>query len=260
MDHTRHDFFSHFSKTARPCVLSAHMRLCLQASHEWRGTPSLGVCLHPRVRGRPRTLGHGPYSISPRRSRGVHHHCSFQGLTPVLYWKHRDELLTTRSSDLPDLVRSLVSASSHTDPVMDLDQPLCGTPIQRISGRISICNIASLRRPDLLQLHPNVAFLCLAPQDTNHLTGEVVASIEASRMLSIQTPEGKKGQHHFLTVVLPRSMPFIHTHLQNQRIVCIACNTGTDLSVGVAVAALAVFFHPDGSLCSQGNARDRLST
>lgn len=259
MDHTRYDLISHLSKTVGPCVLSTHMRLCLQASHERRGTPSLGVCLHPRVRGRPRALGHGPYYISPRRSRGAHRLCSFQGLTPVLYWRHRDELLTARSSDLPDLVRSLVSSSSHTDPVMKPDQPLCGTPIQRISGRISICNIASLRRPDLLQLYPNVAFLCLAPQDTNHLTSVVVAPSNAFRVLSIQTPEGKKGQHHFLTVVLPRSMPFIHTHLQNLRTVCIACNTGTDTSIGVAVAALAVFFRPDGSLCSQGNARDQLS-
>ncbi|KAI9568795.1 initiator tRNA phosphoribosyl transferase [Boletus coccyginus] len=191
---------------------------------------------------------------------GDDHELWGMGLTPVLYWRHRDELLTARSSDLPDLVRSLVSASSHTDPVMNPDQPLCGTPIQRISGRISICNIASLRRPDLLQLHPSVAFLCLAPQDTNHLTGVVVASSNAFRVLSIQTPEGKKGQHHFLTVVLPRSMPFIHTHLQNLRTVCIACNTGTDMSIGVAVAALAVFFRVDGSLCSQGNARDQLKT
>ena len=79
-------------------------------------------------------------------------------------------------------------------------------------------------------------------------------------MLSIQTPLGKKGQHHFLTVVLPRSMPFIQRHLQNQRTVCIACNTGTDISVGVALAALAMFFRPDGSWYPQGNARDELCT
>lgn len=79
-------------------------------------------------------------------------------------------------------------------------------------------------------------------------------------MLRIQTPEGKKGQHHFLTVVLPRSMPFIQHHLQNQRSLCIACSTGTDISVGVALAALALFFRPDGSLRAQGNTRDDMCT
>ena len=260
MDHTRHDRVSHFSRTARPCVLPNHMCICLQTSYGWRGTPSLGVRLHSGIRGRSRTLGHGPYFSSSRRlgtflANVVYRSYSFQGLTPILYWRHHDEILTTRSSDLPDLVRSLVSSSSHTDYTMDIDQPLvCGTPIQRISGRLSICNAASLRRPDLLQVHQDIAFVCLEPHDP---TG---VSRDESRMLSIQTPQGKKGQHHFLTVVLPRSMPFIQRHLQNQRTVCIACNTGTDISVGVALAALAMFFRPDGSWYPQGNARDELCT
>lgn len=183
----------------------------------------------------------------------------FQGLTPSLYWRHCDKILTTAPSDLPDLVRSLVSASFHANDVTDPNQPLCHTPIQHISGRISICNIASLRRPNLLQTHRDTAFLCLTPDDPNHLKSTVLPGQE-SRMLSIQTPEGKKGQHHFLTVVLPRSMPFIQDHLQNERTVCIACNTGTDISVGVAVAALAIFFLPDGSFSPQGNARDDICT
>lgn len=181
----------------------------------------------------------------------------FQGLTPNLYWRHCDMVLTIGPSDLPNLVRSLVSASSHTGDVTDPNQPPCGTPIQHISGRISICNMASLRRPNLLQTHRDVAFLCCTPQDPNCLAG---TAGDETRMLSIQTPEGKKGQQRFLTVVLPRSMPFIRYHLQNRRTVCIACNTGSDISVGVAVAALAMFFRSDGSFCSQGNARDDICT
>ncbi|KAF8554921.1 initiator tRNA phosphoribosyl transferase [Imleria badia] len=186
---------------------------------------------------------------------GDDHELWGMGLTPTLYWRHRVEILAAGSSDLPDIVQSLVSASSRPDDAIDPNHPLRSTPIQHISGRISICTIASLQRPDLLQAHPDVAFVCLTPQDPDQTAG----STDESRMLRIQTPEGKKGQHHFLTVVLPRSMPFIQHHLQNQRTLCIACNTGTDISVGVALAVLALFFRPDGSLCAQGNARDDMS-
>ncbi|KAH0829130.1 initiator tRNA phosphoribosyl transferase [Lanmaoa asiatica] len=187
---------------------------------------------------------------------GDDHELWGMGLTPNLYWRHCDEILATGSSDLSDLIRSLLSAASHTDDAMDANQPLCGTPIQRVSGRISICNITSLRRPDLLQAHHDIAFLCLTPEDPDRLAG---MAGEEPRMLSIQTPEGKKGQHHLLTIVLPRSMPFIQHHLQNQHIVCIACHTGTDISVGVAVAALATFFRPDGSFRSRVNTHEEIS-
>ncbi|KAG6381976.1 initiator tRNA phosphoribosyl transferase [Boletus reticuloceps] len=153
--------------------------------------------------------------------------------------------------------------SSHTDDPTDPNQLLCATPIQYVSGRISISTIASLQRPHLLQAHPAVAFVCLALRDhdldPNPAGPATEEASESSKMLRIQTPEGKKGQRHFLTVVLPRAMPFIQRHLQDQRTVCIACNTGTDTSVGVAVAALAMFFRPDGSLCAQGNARADIS-
>ncbi|KAF8141176.1 initiator tRNA phosphoribosyl transferase [Boletus edulis] len=196
---------------------------------------------------------------------GDDHELWSMGLTPSLYWKHRHEILSTASSALPDFVRLLVSvaSSSHTDDPTDPNQLMCTTPIRHVSGRILISTIASLRRPHLLQAHPAVAFVCLALRDHDHDPNPAGPATEeaseSSRMLRIQTPEGKKGQHHFLTVVLPRAMPFIQHHLQDQRTVCIACNTGTDMSVGVAVAALAMFFRPDGSLCAQGNARADIS-
>lgn len=162
--------------------------------------------------------------------------------------------------DLPDLVRALVAnVSQHVCDASNLTQPL-GTPIEYISGRISICNIASLRQSNMLQASPDIAFLCLTPKDPNTLAGSTRDATEAPKMLSIQTPEGKKGQRHFLTAVLPRSMLFIEHHLQHGRAVCIACNTGTDISVGVAVAALALFFRPDGSWCSRRNACNDMCT
>ncbi|KAG8221256.1 initiator tRNA phosphoribosyl transferase-domain-containing protein [Butyriboletus roseoflavus] len=146
---------------------------------------------------------------------GDDHELWGMGLTPNVYWRHCDKILSMAPSGLPDLVRSLDSASPYTNDATDPNKPLCGTPIQHISGRISICNIASLRRPDLLRTHHDIAFLCLTPDDPNHLTSTVgVLPREEYGIPSIQTPEGKKGQHRRLTVVLPRSMPFIQPPLE----------------------------------------------
>ncbi|KAG2137311.1 initiator tRNA phosphoribosyl transferase-domain-containing protein [Suillus cothurnatus] len=64
-----------------------------------------------------------------------------------------------------------------------------------------------------------------------------------SRILYLQTPQGKKGQHHFLHSVLPQAIPFILLHLQNMRRVCIACETGTD--------TVSAFFDDSGEFCGK---------
>ncbi|EEB93680.1 hypothetical protein MPER_07630 [Moniliophthora perniciosa FA553] len=70
--------------------------------------------------------------------------------------------------------------------------------------------------------------------------------------MPIFCPAGKKGQMHFLQVVLPRSTEFIHSCLSQGLSVCIACPTGNDLGVGVAVAALQKFFTVDGKFIGSG--------
>ncbi|KAG9312145.1 initiator tRNA phosphoribosyl transferase [Chiua virens] len=175
---------------------------------------------------------------------GDDHELWGMGLTPNLYWKHHHKILTTGSSELPDLVRSLLSNASQNHSI-DIDH-----------------NGVDLSEPDSesLRAHPNAAFLCLTPDSPDDPNGSVASTgDEPPRMLRIQTPDGKKGQHHFLIAVLPRSMPFIAHHLQRHRTICIACSTGTDMSVGVAVAALAVYFRADGSCFPQGNARSEIS-
>lgn len=165
--------------------------------------------------------------------------------------------------NLPDLVRALVEDAHRIDNnPLHPNQPACGTPIEHVSGRISISTIAALRRPNALQA-PDTALLCLTSANEacslTSLTGTAGDS-STPKALYIPTPDGKKGQRHFLTTVLPRSMPFLQHHLLHHCTVCIACSTGTDMSVGVAVAALALFFRPDGSFCEQGNACDDLCT
>lgn len=67
-------------------------------------------------------------------------------------------------------------------------------------------------------------------------------------MLIIRAHEGKKGQKQFLSEVLPLSMQFIEKSMENGRHVYVACQSGKDASVGVALAALQRFYGDDAEL------------
>ncbi|KIL00894.1 hypothetical protein PAXRUDRAFT_821235 [Paxillus rubicundulus Ve08.2h10] len=191
---------------------------------------------------------------------GDDHELWSMGLTPTIFWNNHDGILRSGRSELPNLVRSLVSDSSDANMYSpnDHNQALKAAPIERVSGLLSICSVATLRSKPLLAAHTEIAFLCLTFKDPE-LSGKAEFLKEDSVILWIQTLPGKKGQHHFLNTVLPRSLPFIQSHLRKGCKVCIVCETGTDVSVGVCVAALAKHFRADGSFYPRGNEQGDLS-
>ncbi|KAF8841695.1 initiator tRNA phosphoribosyl transferase [Paxillus ammoniavirescens] len=193
---------------------------------------------------------------------GDDHELWSMGLTPTIFWNNHASILRSGRSELPNLVRSLVEDSSDANVygTDDPNQALIAMPIERVSGLLSICSVAILRSKPLLAAHPEIALLCVTSKDPEPSTSNAELRTEGSVILWIQTLEGKKGQNHFLNTVLPRSLPFIRSHLQKGRKVCIACDSGTDVSVGVCVAALAKYFRTDGSFYPRGNEQGDICT
>jgi len=66
--------------------------------------------------------------------------------------------------------------------------------------------------------------------------------------LHIPVVSGKRGASHFLQVVLPESIGFLQKELAAGKSICVACESGKDLSVGVVLTALQLFFEGDGCL------------
>ncbi|KAF9228467.1 initiator tRNA phosphoribosyl transferase [Gyrodon lividus] len=190
---------------------------------------------------------------------GDDHELWSMGLTPTIFWDNHDGILRARRSELPELIRSLLSVSSSVYDSSDPTQALKAAPIERVFGLLLICSAATLQLKPLLAAHPEMALLCLTSKDPGLSINVTELPTEDSRILCIQTTEGKKGQHHFLNTVLPQSMPFIQSHLQRGHKVCIACDNGTDISIGVCVAALAKYFRADGSFYPKGNEQGYLS-
>jgi hypothetical protein len=115
-----------------------------------------------------------------------------------------------------------------------------------VSGHLMLCCIADTPFPSetigKVIDEANIAYLLIGrcdsyPTDNNHHHPPV---------RRIDARGGKKAHIQFLQVVLPQAMTFIRHHLELGMPVCIACDSGKDLSVGVALAALQMFFDDNG--------------
>lgn len=114
------------------------------------------------------------------------------------------------------------------------------TSVEKIKGRLRLSTIADISATSIDHSGNDVAFLILTP------SGDQMEDVHLRK--HIRVISGKKGQSDFLNHVLPASITFIREHLYQDRNICVACESGTNLSVGVVVTALQMFFNDDGTL------------
>ena len=117
------------------------------------------------------------------------------------------------------------------------------TPINKVGDRLLIGSLDDV--PDITNVNKehNTVFIILA----SSMQGEPVSE---SQKVYIPVVTGKKGQNHFLQTTLPTATALIRDRLAKEKRVCIVCESGKDLSVGVALAALQLFFQDNGRLVS----------
>ncbi|KAJ7725650.1 initiator tRNA phosphoribosyl transferase [Mycena maculata] len=163
---------------------------------------------------------------------GDDHELWGMGLTPDMFWTHRGAILNASRAQLPTLVASIVAAQS----VVHVGRP--ATPIEKIHGRVLVCANSDLPSG----WDPNIGYVVVGAGPLSQLGGTTLP------ILRIETWEGKKGQIQFLQDVLPRSTDFIRSLLLAGRRVCVSCDTGTDMSVGIALVALQKFFDDSGDV------------
>ncbi|EMD32933.1 hypothetical protein CERSUDRAFT_98945 [Gelatoporia subvermispora B] len=178
---------------------------------------------------------------------GDDHELWGMGLTPQLFWQHRETILAADRSALPSLVSSIVSSTAQHEQQASWTKP--PTAISRIDGLLRIGTISQVpahlpeQIPDSAQ---DTAYVVISP--SNPEPAEESSKVEQNHVLKLSMPEGKKGQTILLQTVLPRAVPFIAAKLSEGRQICICCNNGKDASVGVALAALQLCFDDAGKL------------
>ncbi|KAF5354882.1 hypothetical protein D9756_005685 [Leucocoprinus leucothites] len=212
---------------------------------------------------------------------GDDHELWGMGLTPQIFWKYRVELLASPRASLEDLIRQILSSSStsyapsQTD-VNFLRSRFSPTPIRKTDGRIQLASFSptdlnallSSLRSDVSE-GVNAAYIILdfslSPSnlEVNPLEPSVLKGCPPSQntLHILASPKGKaKPDTHFLQHILPTAIPFIKIHLLSdspQNIYILegrGYDSGTrlDMSVGLGVVAIQLYFDQNGTLMKEG--------
>ena len=155
-----------------------------------------------------------------------------RGLTPPMFWRYLERLLKTKEEELPDLITEILDEEKKTKVVHE----------RVLVKPTKIIYLADGERLDDDQF--NLIINC---------TGKSAHpfAIDSDKVLDLQCREGKLGSKD-LRERLGTVKSFVGTALQRKphcRIL-IMCSSGKDLSVGVALALLCLFFDDSGSLKS----------
>ncbi|OSC96513.1 initiator tRNA phosphoribosyl transferase [Trametes coccinea BRFM310] len=190
---------------------------------------------------------------------GDDHELWGMGLTPDIFWANKERLLRSTREQLPSVVEEVVAAAKDSGVRENWNRS--PTPIIAVDGRLLISAV-----PDMPANLP--ATLPGTQYSTSYvvISADVVSAQESDHAGTTSSPqnalrlkmaEGKKDQLHFLQSVLPESMQYIKARLAKGDAVCVCCDTGRDASVGVALAALQLFFDEKGKLLLENDGATR---
>ena len=159
-----------------------------------------------------------------------------KGLTPTLFWKHSEQLLAAVEEDMPDLNQRLI--------IMNQDHgPASGHATNIAPTRLYIGMLSSAVQAEQY----DGIVVC-----NNTMSSKPVQETkdnEERRSLYLPCGNGKLGSRA-LRSHLPRIPPFIASlpdHASPPKILFV-CPTGKDLSVGIALAVLCLFFEDNCKL------------
>ena len=155
------------------------------------------------------------------------------GLTPTVFWKHKDQLLNTIEEDMPAMIQHLIRSCPD---IGDNDAVRLGSSSLYIG---TIINTSAPELYDGIIVCSNVSPPKPAPKLED-------ARKNGTRILHFLCRDGKLGSRALRTH-LPLLLPFIRYLAIGDKPpkILFACSTGKDLSIGVALAVLCLFFDDD---------------
>ena len=165
------------------------------------------------------------------------------GLTPQAYWNFQEELLSTTETELPPVIRRVLSLVSRSPSDRSYDQ------LQNLSSfpQVSVGQVGCVD-PQRYQLLPirfplNVrVILCVESID------EKLSKSLRKRLLHLKCGQGKLGSRD-LRNELGKLSHFMEGVTRDDELVA-CCPSGKDLSIGVVLAIISLWGHEDGNIFS----------
>ncbi|KAK0099704.1 hypothetical protein ONS95_013400 [Cadophora gregata] len=161
------------------------------------------------------------------------------GLTPPVFWRHKEIILAISDYEMPELIESLVEKDKHAG----LDGPLI-----RLVKPTSILFVAPTNSIDGRNSDEDICTINLLPQTTDQSTWQT-----SSARIDVGLGPHKLGSRNLRTS-LPFIIGFVEKALARSKSdethaalkIIVACESGKDLSVGVALAISCLFFDDNG--------------
>lgn len=165
-----------------------------------------------------------------------------------MFWENQDVLLRSDRDELPSVVEDVL-AKAKSRNISDTWTSL-PTPVLACGGRLLIGaepDMPSEPPTTLLGVDGSVSYVVISANAPSPQEGDP-QSLVPTHILRLRMAEGKKDQLHFLQSILPESTRYIKERLTAGDTICVCCDSGKDVSVGVALAALQLFFDDEGTL------------
>ncbi|KAI0004031.1 initiator tRNA phosphoribosyl transferase [Xylariaceae sp. FL0662B] len=182
------------------------------------------------------------------------------GLTPVVFWRHVDALTATPEAELPGLVRALVAAASSEEEEEAADTVDAPAPPPRRVGACLFVGCLPLAAEPPSPFACTIAIRSKTTDPDTWVAGPLSMEVGlgkhkvASRNLRLALPRISDFARRFLERTRdrdrdrdPSSQGLDAGSSGQQRRILIACETGKDLSVGVALALSCQYFDNDGN-------------
>jgi tRNA A64-2'-O-ribosylphosphate transferase len=171
------------------------------------------------------------------------------GLSPPLFWAKREVLLSTPEAELPDLIEKLVTYTATAGSAGG--QMKCVKP----TSRLFVAPITGLPANSMTSDACTVVLLQKTTEEGTWLTHPT--------RLDVGLGPHKLGSRNLRTA-LPFIMNFLRNAVASRKTeahqedemdthIIIACENGTDLSIGVALAILCIFFDDEGHLLEESS-------
>lgn len=153
------------------------------------------------------------------------------GLTPPVFWENQETIFNTAEEDLPSLIKELVEKHHQEAPVEQ------GTLIKPTNNLYFGKSDAGNRSTDSFDL----VIDCNADPHSS----------EDPQCLNLGLAPGKIGSRN-LRKILDKVESFIVTKLEANasQSVMVRCDSGKDLSAGVALAVICLFYDDQGTIAS----------
>ena len=155
------------------------------------------------------------------------------GLTPALYWKHQQQLLEAVEEDMLDMIQRLIIAYKCSNAE-------CDDAVNIGPTNLYVGIITSAMQPEL---YDGMVICSDQPPPTSDPGNK---HRKRTKTLHLLCGDGKLGSRA-LRSQLSRILSFFNTLPSKDKPpkLLFACSTGKDLSVGVALTVLCMFFDDD---------------